>query len=345
MANIDAVNLGHMGVNATTYSDIKQDIATSALQKEIYHGNISNAFTFACELYFGGYSMRLNVWNKLLLIAIEDVGMAEPNAVIWIYHLSKIKTALALATATVLLAGFKKTRSNYWGSKLYPEFETEIVGPIICGKVGNLDWLADQLKIALKEKNIGYSLYYSKVLFYHPSKIVDKSKMYNSNIAQIKIWEVFDNVLLNCSEFISVYYQTCKEVAMLKHFKWQKGSRLIHVHLIHMWCNHVDIRGKQLFPQTITMVEPIKEYEAALRKFVDRTTIPAQIPDYVYDMTTCVGVEMNRDIVHCLQHAFPITNEHPTYKDMTINYITHIHPKAAAVVYTKTSNNIDNSRK
>ena len=338
MANIDAVNLGNMGINATTYSNIKQDIATSGLQKEIYHGNISNAFIFGCELFFGGYAMRLNVWKMLLSIAIEDVGIAEPNAIIWIYHLFKINTSLALGTAIVLLTGFKKTRSNYWGSKLYPEFEAEIIGPIISGKVGDIEWLANQLKISLKEKNIGHSLYYAKVLFYHPGKLKTKSKIYNSLNKQVKIWEAFDSIFLHSSVWQLTYYQTCKEVAMLKYFRWQKGSALIHIHLIHMWCNHIDIRGKQLFPQTITMVEPIKDYEVNLKQFVDRVTAPVQIPDYVYDMTTSTGIKMNRDIIHSLRYSFPIANEHPTFKDMTINYITHVHPKESAIVYTKTAN-------
>lgn len=93
----------------------------SALQKAIRRGDEPVAVTMAVELDQSGYAKML--WNRLLVIMVEDVGIAEPNlpATIHALHVEwqaaldrakppKFPHRLFLMNAVLLLVRAKKSR-------------------------------------------------------------------------------------------------------------------------------------------------------------------------------------------------------------------------------------------
>lgn len=89
----------------------------SALQKAIRRGNEREALFWASELDLAGYPGY--VWKRLRIIASEDVGLADTEAVIavralyenWLEHKKATKESepLALIHAVLLLARAKKS--------------------------------------------------------------------------------------------------------------------------------------------------------------------------------------------------------------------------------------------
>ena len=92
----------------------------SALQKAIRRGHEREALYWATELDLTGYGNY--VWKRLRIIASEDVGLADPEAVLlvralngnWLEHRKANKedlsAALFLCHAVIVLAHAKKSR-------------------------------------------------------------------------------------------------------------------------------------------------------------------------------------------------------------------------------------------
>ena len=56
------------------------DIIISALQKFIRRGKTEEAARAAYELYLSGEELRDYLWQRLLVISAEDVGLGQPAA-------------------------------------------------------------------------------------------------------------------------------------------------------------------------------------------------------------------------------------------------------------------------
>lgn len=68
------------------------DIIISALQKFIRRGKTEEAARAAYELYLSGEELRDYLWQRLLVISAEDVGLGQPAApsvVLSLYHASQ----------------------------------------------------------------------------------------------------------------------------------------------------------------------------------------------------------------------------------------------------------------
>jgi len=93
----------------------------SALQKTIRRGLIEDSLYWAFELSEAGYTTYL--WNRLKVIANEDIGIADPLAIVLIHTLSEQyhdfkkdkkregSARLCLANAILYLCRAKKTRA------------------------------------------------------------------------------------------------------------------------------------------------------------------------------------------------------------------------------------------
>ena len=63
-----------------TYHGLPADQVISALQKEIRRGNTENAVLLAYEMVITSPAMEDYLWQRLMVISVEDVGFGEPNA-------------------------------------------------------------------------------------------------------------------------------------------------------------------------------------------------------------------------------------------------------------------------
>lgn len=66
----------------TTIHGFKADHVISALQKEIRRGNTENAALLAYEMVTTSPALEDYLWQRLLVISVEDVGFGNPQAVV-----------------------------------------------------------------------------------------------------------------------------------------------------------------------------------------------------------------------------------------------------------------------
>ena len=67
-------------VDVKTYHGLPADQVISALQKEIRRGNTENAVLLAYEMAITSPAMEDYLWQRLMVISVEDIGFGEPNA-------------------------------------------------------------------------------------------------------------------------------------------------------------------------------------------------------------------------------------------------------------------------
>ena len=67
-------------VDVKTINGLAADQVISALQKEIRRGNTENAVLLAFEMQRTSPALEDYLWQRLLVIAVEDVGFGEPHA-------------------------------------------------------------------------------------------------------------------------------------------------------------------------------------------------------------------------------------------------------------------------
>jgi replication-associated recombination protein RarA len=74
-------------VNVSTVHGFHADEIISALQKEIRRGHTENAALIAYEMYLTSADLEQYLWKRLLVISVEDIGFANPQAPVLIHHL------------------------------------------------------------------------------------------------------------------------------------------------------------------------------------------------------------------------------------------------------------------
>ena len=73
-----------------TFNGFKADHVISALQKEIRRGHTENAVLLAYEMVSTSPAMEDYLWQRLMVISVEDVGLGEPNAPLLISALNQM---------------------------------------------------------------------------------------------------------------------------------------------------------------------------------------------------------------------------------------------------------------
>lgn len=74
-----------------TRHDLPGDEVISALQKEIRRGNTENAALLALEMATTSPEMEAKLWQRLLAISVEDIGMGDTQAPILIHTLYQMR--------------------------------------------------------------------------------------------------------------------------------------------------------------------------------------------------------------------------------------------------------------
>ena len=68
----------------TTEHGFAADEVISALQKSLRRGLLDNALLLAWEMFLTSHEMEEKLWSRLCVIAVEDIGMGNPQAPILI---------------------------------------------------------------------------------------------------------------------------------------------------------------------------------------------------------------------------------------------------------------------
>lgn len=71
-------------IDVKTFHGYPADQVISALQKEIRRGNQENAVLLAYEMILTSPALEDKLWQRLMVISVEDIGFGEPNAALQI---------------------------------------------------------------------------------------------------------------------------------------------------------------------------------------------------------------------------------------------------------------------
>jgi replication-associated recombination protein RarA len=78
-----------------TVHGIAADELVSALQKSIRRGLVENAVLVAYEMFASGPEFEDQVWRRLQIISVEDVGLGRPDAPVIVRTLDEFRRAAA----------------------------------------------------------------------------------------------------------------------------------------------------------------------------------------------------------------------------------------------------------
>lgn len=76
--------------NTKTKNGLDADLVISAMQKCIRRSQEDLAIRMAYELYLTSTFHEEKMWNRLLVIPVEDIGFGDPNAILLIRNLFEI---------------------------------------------------------------------------------------------------------------------------------------------------------------------------------------------------------------------------------------------------------------
>lgn len=126
------------GVYALRTSDyIPFDLAKSALQKAIRRRNADEAVYWTISMFQTVPKGVSNLWNRLLVISVEDVGPAYPNAislVYWLYLTGK-DNIYNVVQAAYLLAACEKSRFTDLCYHYFNKFNTDMTTSQMIDKI------------------------------------------------------------------------------------------------------------------------------------------------------------------------------------------------------------------
>ncbi len=94
-----------------TVHDLPADEVISALQKEIRRGNTENAALLAYEMLTTSAELEAKLWQRLLVIAVEDIGCGDPHAPVLINSLYQMHLTPGLTEDDRFLFAVHATRS------------------------------------------------------------------------------------------------------------------------------------------------------------------------------------------------------------------------------------------
>jgi replication-associated recombination protein RarA len=88
---------------AQTVHGFRADELTSVLQKSIRRGLVENAALVAYEMYATGPAFEDQVWSRLQIISVEDVGFGNASAPVLIHALDDFRRRASRQTADRLI--------------------------------------------------------------------------------------------------------------------------------------------------------------------------------------------------------------------------------------------------
>lgn len=78
-----------------TRNNLNGDEVISSLQKCIRRGLVKEACEFAYEMYITSPQFEEKLWRRLLAISVEDIGMGNPEAAIYVNNLNQMRQEFA----------------------------------------------------------------------------------------------------------------------------------------------------------------------------------------------------------------------------------------------------------
>ena len=342
----DWIGENQKGMNIKSHSCFAADEVSSAAQKAVRRGYSLEAIQWFLELFWSSPHRRTNIWNRALVMSVEDIGPADPLLILKILNLRSkylknskitnidvIDNSLEIATAAILLAQSKKTRVNDWGIHLYMLNHKSETAPEV---------LKQEFKSSLIKKSCKDALFWAGQLISSEIKVGGRKQ----DKAEILIWEallevsiidlttkdVSDNTGKKNDNFIglpnnkmmSPYVTELMNLAFESNWKWNEKSYLLISHLIHLICyDNLPTIGSTT--KTFTSDDKFKinfndsEWKGNLKDIVlifRNRQLLFGVPDYAIDKHTASGIRLGRDITHFANEGGKLNNKDPKWEQL-----------------------------
>lgn len=289
---------------AYTYLYCNYDEVSSALQKACRRGLAQEAQQWAIDMFLSGSeSLRTNTWNRLKTIAVEDIGPADPYALLAIEYLHSQAKNLGLqhqacfvAIAADILAKAKKTRVNDWMTGVYRGQKF----------ADNLDskLLSDLLYDAIDKNNLGQAWYVTEAMLAQNSKPV---------IRLFYKYPRFSN---------PSYVEVCSKIGLDNNWVKSGKHKLLLLHILNL-----QISG--LLAKVSTKVEDIVKYIARdfnhaikmVNLVVTKDKILLGIPGYAVDMHTARGKNAGANLIDFLEVGGKLENVDTDWEKISKYYV------------------------
>jgi hypothetical protein len=310
----DVIKTPPVGMHGYSYSHFRLDECSSAMQKAIRRC-LMEAYQWALEMFYVNKHLRTNVWNRLLVISLEDVGCAHPEMVCLVHELMGDKdNAMALAKAVSLLVNCKKSRVNDWGYHAPKVTKEDVNIPIPS--------LLETYTKALTEKNAMTCMYITRLLW----KMSEEGKKIEKDLLKENKESVRDNNILNLhwmafrkAGIKGPYVRELRNISRMNNWRWSDKSNLIYCQIIHLHC--FDRLPAKVLDASGTFDEK------TLGKIVDdhknRVNLVG-MPDHALDKHTGRGMRMGRGFQHFLDVGGVLNNECLIWKPINDYYVSII---------------------
>lgn len=314
----DCIKNEQKGLHGYSYSHFRLDEVSSALQKAIRRGLVE-AYQWALEMFYVNTPVRTNLWNRLLVMCLEDVGPADPLLIIKIWDLMKDRNnALSVVKAVYLLINAPKSRVNDWGYHVTVVEEKD--------KKSDCKVILETYIKALTEKNTIVCLYLTRLLWHLNEGNESKEKikiekqllkeydepLKNNNPMYIH-WIAYNKVIKG-----NQYLLKLREIALSTNWRWRGNSNLIYCQIIHLWCYGRLPRNAEYGP--IKFPEDLGDI---VSKHLTREVIVG-MPDHALDKHTHRGSTMGRGLQHFIEVGGILNNVDSVWKPLDDFYLNAI---------------------
>nr|QBK92833.1 MAG: uncharacterized protein LCPAC401_04710 [Pithovirus LCPAC401] len=286
--------------------------ASSSLQKAIRRGHWKDALQWAIEMSQVPVQGRSNLFNRLYIIAVEDIGPADPKQFLIINALHKLyledkENVLYAATGAVSLAKAKKSRANDWAVHVY-RFSQEDV------KDENVENLVDEFVMNFFNKKLWETLYFAMKLMATSEKLKVKGIRVTVPIkvgivkVQKRLCEILEND--DKKEYMNLVMKRAidRTTGPSKNKKNPcRGGEgiLFFIHIMHIWMFDVEY-GDEISS------EPDKSLIPLIDDVMKGNILG--VPDYALDIHTRRGKKMGRNLHHFIEEGSFLNDESEQWK-------------------------------
>ena len=354
------------GIRSQTYSYFRNDEVSSSAQKAVRRGYSLGAIQWFLELFWTGKASQTNIWNRALVMSVEDIGPANIYAFSQIYQLAKNSKnePKALVMTAIILAQSKKSRVNDWGFHAMEPYADKLV------RISWPEQLKDMLRKAMAARDAEHLTVAitAAIALTRVTVKITKIRGYRKfDNPQIMIWEVFDlffrvdtdveftyrgHIKTKTESKFNQYYLMLKDLAFSTGWRWKGKSFLLFMHIIHLWftggtkISHEQSSGTDCDPEDVPCKmggfptdEDLVKYgypklDPSLQGYVDfmfQRKYQIGVPDYALDKHTRRGKSSGRGLQHFIEVAGQINDEDANWKPLSDWYLSLIKGKPSEV--------------
>ena len=306
-----------------TYNGYDAGECASAFQKCVRRG-MPEAIGWGLELYWTSMKMRTHIWNRVIVVAVEDISLANPMLICNVAGLRKLDTISEwglgnyeiLARTIELLTVSQKSRLNDWmllGITRFTPEELQIINSTDLEVVVDIfhrciiNAVVAQKGSDSRREYISYVYKYALYLWHDGRKVKFKETALRK--CAYYVWKVIGKFCKN-NPILNQVYEVCFELSQEKNWAWQDKSILLWTHCLNcvIFCEEL----ANIFPRVlITNVILTDEQRTTLIGDRYNRQNLIGIPDFAVDMHTARGKNMLRGFEHFMQVGSLIVNQAP----------------------------------